>query len=56
MDEIPIQRLSVLIDYTGVIIENTKKNKNYTFNLKQIKAFIETSSDLIYLKIQELGF
>lgn len=56
MDEIPVEKLSVLIDYTGVIIENTKKKKDYTFNLEQIKAFIETSSDLIYLKIREFGF
>ena len=56
MDEIPVEKLSVLIDYTGVIIENTKKSKDYTFNLEQIKTFIETSSDLIYLKIRELGF
>lgn len=55
MDEIPVEKLSVLIDYTGVIIENTKKKKDYTFNLEQIKAFIETSSDLIYLKIRELS-
>lgn len=56
MDELPIDKLSLLIDYTGVIIENTKKSKEYTFNLEQIKAFIETSSDLIYLKIRELGY
>ncbi len=56
MDEIPVEKLSVLIDYTGVIIENTKKKKDYTFNLEQIKAFIETSSDLIYLKIREFDF
>lgn len=56
MDEIPIDRLSLLIDHTGVIIENTKKSKEYTFNLGQIKAFIETTSDLIYLKIQELDY
>jgi len=56
MDEIPVDRLSVLINYTSVLIENTKENKNYTFNLKNIKPFIETSSDLIYLKIRELGF
>ena len=45
-----------LIDHTGVIIENTKTSKEYTFNLGQIKAFIETTSDLIYLKIQELDY
>lgn len=55
MSEIPVEKLQMLIDYTGVIIENTKKGKDYTFNLEQIKAFIETSSNLIYWKIQELG-
>ncbi len=54
MEEIPVERLSLLIDYTGVIIENTKKSKEYTFNLEQIRSFIETSSNLIYLKIKEL--
>ncbi len=54
MEEIPISKLSLLIDYTGVIIENTKVNKAYTFNLEQIITFIETSSELIYSVIQEI--
>ncbi len=54
MEEIPIQKLSLLIDHTGVIIENTKENKSYTFNLEQIITFIETSSELIYSVIQEI--
>lgn len=56
MDEIPVQKLQILIDYTGVIIENTKVNKEYVFNLEQIKAFIETSSNLIYAYIDELKY
>lgn len=47
MAEIPVSKLPILIDYTGIIIQNTKKNKAYTFDLKQIKAFIKTSSYLI---------
>lgn len=54
MDEIPIERLSLLIDHTGVIIENTKKKKEYVFNIEQIKAFIETCTNLICSVIEEL--
>ena len=53
MDEIPIDRLSLLIDHTGVIIENTKKEKEYVFNIEQIKSFIEISTDLICSLIEE---
>lgn len=54
MDEIPVDRLYKLLDYTGVIIANTKKEKAYTFSLENIKPFIETSSHLILAKILEL--
>lgn len=55
MEEIPVSKLQLLVDYTGVIIENTKIHKDYVFNLEQIKSFIETSSDLIYAFISELN-
>lgn len=54
MDEIPIDKLSLLVDHTGLIIANTKENKAYTFNLDNIKQFIEISSDLISSKIEEI--
>jgi len=54
MDEIPVEKLPILVDYTGVIIENTKVNKDYVFNLEQIKSFIKTSADLITAFINEL--
>ena len=54
MDEIPVDRLYKLLDYTGVIIANTKKEKAYTFSLENIKPFIETSSHLILAEILEL--
>lgn len=54
MDEIPIDKLSVIVDQTGIIIKNTKENKAYTFKLDNIKPFINTSSNLIYSKIKEI--
>lgn len=56
MEEIPIDRLSLLINHTGLIIKNTQESKAYTFDLEQVIAFIETSSDLIYLRIRELCY
>lgn len=54
MDEIPVDRLYKLLDYTGIIIANTKKEKAYTFSLENIKPFIETSAHLILAEILEL--
>jgi len=54
MEEIPVDRLSIIVDQTGIIIQNTKENKAYTFELNNIKPFIELSSNLIYLKIKEI--
>lgn len=54
MEEIPVDRLYKLLDYTGVIIANTKEEKAYTFSLENIKPFIETSSHLILAEILEL--
>lgn len=55
MDEIPVEQLSKLVDYTGIIIANTKKRKAYTFRLENIIPFIETSSDLILAEISFLS-
>lgn len=54
MEEIPISKLPLLINHTGIIIQNTKENIAYTFHLENIKTFIETSSELILSVIEEL--
>lgn len=54
MDEIPVDRLSLVVDQTGLIIQNTKVNKAYTFELSNVEAFIDICSKLIYLKIVEI--
>ena len=54
MDEIPIDELSKIVEQTGIIIQNTKVSKAYTFRLDDIKPFIDISVSLIYSKILEI--
>lgn len=42
LDEIPIDKLNILIDQMGIIIENSKQEKNYIFDIVLIKAFINS--------------
>lgn len=54
MDEIPVDKLELIVQQCGLIIKNTKEAKAYTFNLDNVIPFIETSANLIYLKIMEI--
>ena len=51
INEIPIDKLDILINKMGIIIENTKENKAYSFDIDIIKEFIDKVSDEI---IEEL--
>lgn len=54
--EIPIKKLDILIDKMGIIIENSKQDKNYIFDIYLIKEFIEKTKERILeeLKAYEL--
>ena len=54
--EIPIEKLDILIDKMGIIIENSKQDKNYIFDIYLIKEFIEKTKERILeeLKAYEL--
>ena len=45
--EIPLDKLQIIVDQMGVIIENSKKSFTYSFNLDNVKQFINTCTDLI---------
>jgi hypothetical protein len=45
--EIPIEKLDILINKMGIIIENSKENKNYTFDIIQVIEFINNTADEI---------
>lgn len=47
ISEIPIEKLNILIDKMGIIIENSKFKKNYVFDIFLVKQFIETTKKRI---------
>ena len=54
VDEIPMERLQELLDYSGVIIKNSKETKSYVFDITEIKKFIDLSVSIIYSDILKL--
>ena len=51
--EIPIDKLDILINKMGIIVENSKEKKAYSFDLYTIKNFIEESLDKILKAIEK---
>ena len=52
--EIPIDKLDIIIKQCANVIDNSKNNISYTFDVNHIIQFITACTDLIYGKIQEL--
>lgn len=52
LNEIPINKLNILIDKMGIIIENSKEKKSYTFDTFLVLQFIDEVSQKI-LKLLE---
>ncbi len=52
LDEIPLDKLNILIDKMGIIIENSKENKNYVFDLTGVNEFIEKSVQVILTELK----
>lgn len=46
-DEIPLDKLQVIVDQMGIIIENSKKEHTYSFNIDNVKQFIELCKKII---------
>ena len=53
IEEIPMDKLNLLINETSFIIENARREKEYLFDIEDIKKFISTSSELILAYINE---
>lgn len=53
MEEIPISKLPILIEKMGIIIENSKEEKNYVFDSSVLKEFISQCTDKILKKLDE---
>ena len=48
IQEIPMDKIQIIIDKAGIIIKNAKESKSYVFDLEEINKFIEfTVNDII---------
>ena len=47
LNEIPIDKLDILINKMGIIIENSKKDHPYTMDIYTIKEFINNAKEVI---------
>lgn len=45
--EIPMDQINLIVDYTGVIIANSKQKKEFVFDINAIKQFVNLSTDII---------
>ncbi len=54
IEEIPMDRLKVIIDKASIIIANSKVQKDMIVNIDYIKKFIDMSVDLILAKLKDL--
>ena len=55
IEEIPMDKINLIVDKAGEIVENTKIRKDFVFNIDNIKKFIETSTELTLSKLKEIG-
>lgn len=53
--EIPMDKLDIIINKAGVIIENSKVNKPYIFDIKDIKKFISLVVDMTLSNLDDLN-
>ena len=55
IEEIPMDKIQLVIDKISIIIEESKINKKYIFNINNIKTFINTSVELIISNLKEIN-
>ena len=55
IEEIPMDKINLLLDQVSIIIENSNEKKDFVFNIDNIKVFIKTCVELITAKLEELN-
>ena len=53
INEIPIDKLDILINKMGIIIENSKQQKSYTFDINIVKDFINRCVEEILTEMEK---
>ena len=54
IEEIPMDKLELIVNKAGNIIANTKVNKAYLFNINNVEKFIELATELILSEIEKM--
>jgi hypothetical protein len=55
IEEIPIDKLQIIIDKMGIIIENSKERKSIIFDTESICRFIDKTVDDFIFNLKEIG-
>ena len=53
--EIPLDKLDILIDKMGLILEESKNDKNFVFDIHDVEVFIDNTVKYIIKDLQILG-
>ncbi len=53
IEEIPMDRIDLIIEKMGIIIENSKKEKSYVFDIDEVINFIEKAAEETYNYLKE---
>ena len=51
--EIPMDKIQLLVDKTGIIIENSKEKKEYIFDMEKVYKFISLSVEYLLSDLKE---
>jgi len=54
IEEIPVDKLNIIVDQTSLIISNSKVHKDLVFNIDNVKKFIDLSVKIIESEINKL--
>jgi len=54
IEEIPMDKLDIIINKAGNIITNSKVNKTYLFDIRNIEKFVKMSVELILSEIEKI--
>lgn len=55
IDEIPMDKIELIVNKASIILANSKVKKDMVFNLDNVKKFISTSTELILANLEELN-
>lgn len=53
IEEIPMDKIKIIVDKSGIIIENSKESKAYVFDMDVINKFVKTSVNYILNDFKE---